>query len=56
MENSIQKKKIVQRAEPEKKKKSSQKEGISVKVVYGEKSLKECMASVLKLQMSISEY
>lgn len=50
------KKEMVQRKEPEKKKKSSQKEEISVKIIYGEKTLKECMKSVLKLQMSISEY
>ncbi len=49
MENSELKMK--QRTELEKKKKSSKKEEISVNVVYGEKSLKECMKSVLKLQM-----
>lgn len=55
MENPTQKKeisqRIAQRKEAEKKKKSSQKEEISVKVVYGEKSLKECMKSVLELQI-----
>lgn len=49
MEISTQK--MEQRKEPLKKKKFSKKEEISVNVVYGEKSLKECMKSVLKLQM-----
>lgn len=51
MENSLLKKEMEQRKEAEQKKKSSQKEEISVKVVYGEKSLKECMKSVLELQI-----
>lgn len=43
--------KMEQRTELEKKKKSLKKEEVLVNVVYGEKSLKECMKSVLKLQM-----
>lgn len=43
--------KMEQKTELEKKKKSLKKEEISVKAVYGEKSLKECMKSVLKLQL-----
>lgn len=43
--------KMEQRTELENKQKFSKTEEISVNVVYGEKSLKECMKSVLKLQM-----
>lgn len=51
MENPTLKKEMEQRKESKKRKRSLQKEEISVNVIYGEKSLKECMKSVLELQI-----